>query len=158
MTIALASAILAAVVALPWFGGTRTLLGVHEISILGVNLDHSWQRLPVIAIPMIIVLLICWRLGESPFGRVLKGLREDATAVRALGKNPLKFHVITFAITSAMAGVAGTILVYDSQLVAANQFDFAVNQTIIIALVIGGMGNPFGSDRFGHHRILHSAI
>jgi branched-chain amino acid transport system permease protein len=145
MTIALASAILAAVVALPWFGGTRTLLGVHEISIFGVNLDHSWQRLPVIAIPMIIVLLICWRLGESPFGRVLKGLREDATAVRALGKNPLRFHVITFAITSAMAGVAGTILVYDSQLVAANQFDFAVNQTIIIALVIGGMGNPFGA-------------
>ena len=145
MTIALASAILAAVVALPWFGGTRTLMGVQEMSIFGVKLDHSWQRFPVIAIPMIIVLLVCWRLGESPFGRVLKGLREDATAVRALGKNPLRFHLITFAVTSAMAGVAGTILVYDAQLVAANQFDFVWNQTIIIALVIGGMGNPFGA-------------
>ena len=93
---------------------------------------------------MIIVLLICWRLGESPFGRVIKGLREDATAVRALGKNPLRFHVITFAVTSAMAGVAGTILVYDAQLVAPNQFDFVWNQTIIIAIVIGGMGNPLG--------------
>ena len=145
MTIALASAILATVVALPWFGGARTLLGVHQMSIFGLKLGHAWERLPAIAIPMIIVLLVCWRLGESPFGRVLKGLREDATAVQALGKNPLKFHVTTFAITSAMAGIAGAALVYDAQLVAPNQFDFNWNQTIIIAVILGGLGNPIGS-------------
>ena len=54
-----------------------------------------------------IVYFICWRLGESAFGRVLKGLREDPLATQALGKNVFGYKVAVFGITSALAGLAG---------------------------------------------------
>ena len=63
------------------------------------------------AIPTVLLMLltyaICWRLGESAFGRVLKGIREDGEATQALGKNVFTYKVGVFAITAGLAGLAG---------------------------------------------------
>jgi branched-chain amino acid transport system permease protein len=59
---------------------------------------------------MLLVYAFCHRLGESAFGRVLKGVREDPLATQAMGKNVFAYKVGTFGITSALAGFAGAFL------------------------------------------------
>jgi len=147
MTIALASAIVAAIFAYTPLGGSRgfaTGSPPVPMSLFGVDLVSPAQRLPVFAAIAAVIFAVCWRLGESPFGRVLKGLREDAVAVRALGKNTIRFNVITFAVTSAMAGAAGATLAWDALIVAPAMYNFNINTTIITAVVLGGLGNPLG--------------
>ena len=58
-------------------------------------------------VAMVIVYAICHRIGESPIGRVLKGIREDPIATQALGKNVFGYKVAVFGITSALAAFAG---------------------------------------------------
>ena len=53
---------------------------------------------------------ICWRLGESAFGRVLKGIREDGEATQALGKNVFAYKVGVFGITAGLAGLRRRVL------------------------------------------------
>jgi branched-chain amino acid transport system permease protein len=144
LTIGFASALLALLTALPGLGGIKTLLGIQPMSVFGMPLYNAWLRLPAIAIPAIIIFLICWRLGESPFGRVLKGVREDEVATRSLGKSPFTFKLTTFALTSAMAGIAGVIMIYNAGVLTGSYFDLNRNISIITAVVLGGMGNIFG--------------
>lgn len=154
MTIALASAIIASINAWSQLGGSHGFYaGMLEtpqvppstMSIFGLLLVDETQRIIVVGAITLAIFLICWRLGESPFGRVLKGMREDAVAMRALGKNTIKFNIITFALTSGMAGVAGAMLAWDSLVIAPNMFDFNLNTTIITVVVLGGLGNPLGA-------------
>ena len=113
MTFGFANALLALFMSLPGLGGTKCLLGIQPMSVFGIPLNNAWLRLPAIAIPAIIIFLICWRLAESPFGRVLKGIREDEVATRSLGKNIFTFKLMTFALTAGMAGVAGAITIFN---------------------------------------------
>jgi len=147
MTIALGSAIVAAIYAYTPLGGSRgfaTGKPPVPMSLFGIDLVSPAQRLLVFAAIAAVLFAVCWRLGESPFGRVLKGLREDAVAVRALGKNTIRFNVIAFAVTSAMAGAAGATLAWDALIVAPTMYNFSINTTIITAVVLGGLGNPLG--------------
>ncbi|MEZ5256468.1 MAG: hypothetical protein R2705_06140 [Ilumatobacteraceae bacterium] len=58
-----------------------------------------------------IVYSICHRLGESPFGRVLKGIRDDDQATLSLGKNVVFYKVLVFGITCGPpASPAGSLL------------------------------------------------
>ena len=54
---------------------------------------------------MLGIYAICWRIGESAFGRVLKGIREDGEATQALGKNVFAYKVGVFGITAGLAGL-----------------------------------------------------
>ncbi|MGH2632566.1 MAG: ATP-binding cassette domain-containing protein, partial [Tepidiformaceae bacterium] len=103
----------------------------------------DWVKLllPVAAV----VFVLCWRLGESPFGRLLKGIREDEIATRSLGKDVFLYKSGIFTLTSAMAGLGGVALVYYNQLASPSQFSFSAVTTMIAMVIIGGMGNLLGT-------------
>jgi branched-chain amino acid transport system permease protein len=144
MTFGFANALLALFMSLPGLGGTKCLLGIQPMSVFGIPLNNAWLRLPAIAIPAIIIFLICWRLAESPFGRVLKGIREDEVATRSLGKNIFTFKLMTFALTAGMAGVAGAITIFNAGVLTGSYFDSTRNVLIISAVILGGAGSIFG--------------
>jgi branched-chain amino acid transport system ATP-binding protein/branched-chain amino acid transport system permease protein len=145
LTFAFATVVVSAIAAIPALGGAYGLLGIHNPQFLGLNFlyprDYFWMFLVL----TVAVLLVCWRIGDSPFGRVLKGIREDEHATRALGKNVFSYKVAAFAITSAIAGLAGALLVFYNQLATTSVFDFNALTTIMAIVVIGGMGNLLGS-------------
>ena len=93
----------------------------------------------------LLTFLVCWRTGESPFGRILKGIREDERATLALGKNIFTAKVIVFAITSAMAALAGTLYSGYFQLAKPQAFEFGVSIAIFTMVVVGGQANLVGS-------------
>ena len=86
----------------PTLGGTYGLINLPKVELFGWTL-----RTPV---DWVIPLArrrgassgsCCWRIGESPYGRVLKGIREDEQATQSLGKNVFRSKVVVFGITSA---------------------------------------------------------
>jgi branched-chain amino acid transport system permease protein len=130
---------------IPVTGGYTGLFPVPHPSILGYEPRSPGSYLPMMAVMTVIVLAVCLTVVRSPFGRVLKGLREDVRATRALGKNSTRFALVTFAVASGLAGLVGSVWAHYFSFITPDAFN--LNQTIYIAaiVVLGGSGNLLGS-------------
>jgi len=93
---------------------------------------------------VIITLFIFHKLIKSPFGRALKGLRDDETSMLALGRNVSKLKMQAFIISSAFSAVSGFI--YASYITYIDPTSFNLDEAIFIlsAVLIGGTGNLKG--------------
>jgi branched-chain amino acid transport system permease protein len=85
------------------------------------------------------------RTGESPFGRVLKAIREDEDVANSLGKNTNQFKIKAFMLGCALMGLAGILWFMRSGAVTPNTFRPRITFFIWIALIIGGAGSNTGS-------------
>ncbi len=128
-----------------YFGGETGILGVKSIEIFGQKLTSQYSIFVLYIIIGLLVLAVCWRIGESGYGRVLKGLREDEAATRSLGKNTLMFQAMIFGVDAALAALAGVMFAF--YFGNASPSEYSLNQAIlyVIMVVIGGSGNLFGS-------------
>jgi branched-chain amino acid transport system permease protein len=92
-----------------------------------------------------ICLWVAWRVGESPYGKVLRAIREDEAAAASIGKNVNRFKMVIFTVSAMLASVGGAL--YAALITYIDPFTFTIHESIfILALVIiGGAGNVFGS-------------
>lgn len=92
----------------------------------------------------IITFLILRIILRSPFGRVLRAIREDEVATEALGKNVFRFRIKSFVIGSILAGLAGTL--WGHYITFISPGDFTLLETILVLLIIvlGGKGTEWG--------------
>ncbi|MGH9057271.1 MAG: ABC transporter permease subunit [Acidimicrobiales bacterium] len=127
------------------FGGSYGIEGVSGLSIFGHKLITATQQFPLMVVVAAIAVAICWRFGESPYGRVLRAIREDETATRAVGKNVFVHKLLIFTVTSALSGLAGVLLILQVTVASPSSFDFAESTAIIAMVILGGMGNLLGS-------------
>lgn len=141
LTLATATIITSVATSVDIFGGALGLQGIQFPTLFGKTLlrpvDFVWTFLVLAAV----VLVVCWRLGESPFGRVLRGIRDEESVVRSLGKNVFAYKIVTFGITSAMAGLAGALLAYYNQIAIPGEYGFTTTMSIIAMVILGGIGN-----------------
>ncbi|MFB6126074.1 MAG: branched-chain amino acid ABC transporter permease [Halolamina sp.] len=99
------------------------------------------------------VLLVCvggyyavlQRLGNSPFGRVLRAIKEDEDAANALGKNTAAFKTKAFVAGCAMMGLGGILWYLTAGAITPNTYRPRLTFFIWIALIIGGAGSNTGS-------------
>ncbi|QEC49276.1 branched-chain amino acid ABC transporter ATP-binding protein/permease [Baekduia soli] len=145
LTLALSTAVLAVVGAIPALGGATGLTSLPFPTIFGQSLLEPSHFVIFSVIVALIVLAICSRLVNSPFGRVLRALREDEVAARGVGKNIVRYKVTVFGVTAAMAGVAGVMLSYYNASIQPGGFDLSQSMQIIAMIVIGGTANLYGS-------------
>lgn len=97
---------------------------------------------------LLVVGLFYWmlrRTGESPFGRVLKAIREDEDVARALGKNTDWFKIQSFMLGCALMGVVGILWFYNQGTVTPANVRPRITFYVWIALIIGGAGSNTGS-------------
>ena len=94
---------------------------------------------------MIVTVIITWRMLASPFGRVLKAIREDETAAMTLGKNVVKQKLIALATGAFFAGIAGSL--YAHYITFIDPTSFTLMETILMfcMVVLGGLGSIPGS-------------
>jgi branched-chain amino acid transport system permease protein len=92
-----------------------------------------------------ICLWLARRLGESPYGKVLRAIREDEAAASSIGKNVSRFKIGIFMVSAMLASVGGAL--YAGLITYIDPFAFTIHESIfILALVIiGGAGNVYGS-------------
>jgi neutral amino acid transport system permease protein len=92
---------------------------------------------------VILACLLAWRLMKSPWGRVIKGIREDEDAVRALGKNVYFYKMQSLILGGVFGTIAGMIFILPRAIVPAN---YATTLTFFIytILLLGGAATILG--------------
>ena len=125
--------------------GPMGLPGIPHASLLGFKFDTAEKFLLLGVISLLLVYIIAERLLHSPFGRVLKGIREDETAVQALGKNTYRFKMWALIIGSGMAGLAGSLFAHYITFIDPSSFVMWLTFFIFLIIMLGGPGNNLGA-------------
>jgi branched-chain amino acid transport system permease protein len=148
LTIAVSSIVLSIVGAVTELGGAYGMIATQPANLWpfpggDIVFPRQWV-LPLTGFTAF-TYTVCYRLGESAWGRVLRAIRDDEIAARALGSNVFAYKVTVFAITSAFAGMAGILLYYYNQIASPSVYGLNVSLKIFAMTIFGGLGNLTGS-------------
>jgi branched-chain amino acid transport system permease protein len=95
-------------------------------------------------IVLFLFFLMSRRLINSPFGLSLRGIRENAVRMRAIGAESRPHIRKIYTISAAMAGVAGGVLTQTTETVSLGVLDFQRSADILVILILGGTGRLYG--------------
>jgi len=108
-------------------------------------LAFNLANLAVVTVVTGIVFLALQRITRSPWGRVLRAIREDETAAASLGKNANFYRLQAFVLGSAIMGLAGAIQGHFIGFIAPENYLSAITFQVWAMLIIGGSGNNRGA-------------
>ncbi|HBH02555.1 MAG TPA: hypothetical protein DDZ42_11660, partial [Candidatus Rokubacteria bacterium] len=94
---------------------------------------------------LLLVFYLLRRLTASPFGILIRSIKEDETRVRFLGYNTHLFKWLTYVIAGTLAGLAGTLGALNYSFVNPNVMDVQGNVGVVFACLIGGAGSLYGA-------------
>jgi len=125
--------------------GPMGLPGIPQPVIFGIEISSHYGFLLLVLFFALLTFFVSGRLVNSPFGRVLKAIREDEVFVLSLGKNVAGFKVIIFIIGASLAAIAGSF--YACYITFIDPTSFTIMESIFILsiVIIGGTGNLRGS-------------
>ncbi len=135
-------------IALNWVSFTRGpmgLPGISGFSIFGVAINELWAYLILVAVIAFITFLVIRRIVSSPFGRVLRAVRDDETAAKSLGKDTVRYKLMAFIIGAFFAGIAGSLYAHYITFIDPSSFTIMESVTIILMVIFGGMASLKGS-------------
>jgi branched-chain amino acid transport system permease protein len=130
-----------------WVDLTRGPLGIPGIpmaSIFGFAIDEHWKFLILSAFFTSAVYFFVRRLVASPYGRVLKAIREDEIFAQALGKNVKSYKIQVFVIGGALASVAGNLYAHYVTFIDPTSFTILESILVISMVIVGGAGSLRG--------------
>ena len=99
----------------------------------------------IIWIVVAVVALLLGRVSKSPFGRVLRAIREDDMIAAVAGKPVLSFKVQAFAVSAGVLGLAGALYGHYNGFIAPDSFQPLVTIYVVLALTAGGTGTMRGA-------------
>jgi branched-chain amino acid transport system permease protein len=100
----------------------------------------------IFAVFLIVLLWLAQRALSSPWGRMMRAIRDNETAAEAMGKNVTARHLQIFILGSAVCGIAGAMMVtIDGQLTPTSYQPLRFTVLIWVMVIVGGSGNNFGS-------------
>jgi branched-chain amino acid transport system permease protein len=124
--------------------GPQGISRIDEPFLLGVGLntpkDFFWLLLPLVAI----ALTLAWRLEQSILGLGWAAIREDQDAARGIGIDTTVAKLLAFGLSATLGGFAGVIFAAFQRFVDPVSFSFWESLTIVLIIVIGGLGNLVG--------------
>ena len=145
LTLAIQTATIAVIMAIPALGGQFGLVGLPFPKIFGKTLLRPPDWVPFLAVVASIVFLLCLAIDRSPVGRVLRGIREDELATESLGKNVFGYKVAIFALTAGLAALGGALYAFYNGIATPSLFDINLSISVIVIVIVGGSGNLLGS-------------
>ncbi|WP_246702540.1 branched-chain amino acid ABC transporter permease [Starkeya sp. ORNL1] len=131
---------------LDWLtNGPQGIARIDEASIFGWTLETPLDFLYLLAGMLVIVFLFAWRVQESALGTALAAVREDQDAARGCGIDTTKVKLAAFAFSASIGGAGGVIFAAMQRFVSPESFTFWESLVIVLVIVVGGLGNPFGA-------------
>ena len=130
-----------------WTSLTRGPLGLPGIpkpELFGFHFNNLAYLILVIVF-VILTYLIINHLVKSPFGRVLRAIREDQLAAASLGKNVMKYKTQALAISAFFAGIAGSLYAHYINFIDPSTFTVLESILIISMIIIGGLASVRGA-------------
>ncbi len=108
------------------------------------NVRYGIFYLALISVFVVAVWMLLRRIDRSPYGRVSKAIREDQELVGFAGKAATRFKVEVFALSAAIAGLAGALYAHFQSYISPDHFEPMVTIYIFLAVAAGGLGRPAG--------------
>ncbi|HEV3233271.1 MAG TPA: hypothetical protein VG329_01810, partial [Candidatus Dormibacteraeota bacterium] len=126
-----------------WFQGPWLNLPLSVVNNFNFAFDPTAFYV-VIFILVVVVVLVVTNLQRSRLGRAWMAIREDETAAAAMGINTVNVKLMAFSIGASFSGFGGAYYAAKLSLVSPENFGFIVSVSILVMVVLGGMGNPPG--------------
>lgn len=130
-----------------WFsftGGPTGLPGIPQPTIFGLKVSSHLGFLLLVGFFCALTLWTCHRIVRSPFGRVLKAIREDEVFAQATGKNVAAYKMLVFVVGAGMAATAGSMYAYYISFIDPTSFTVMESIFILSIVIIGGAGSLWG--------------
>lgn len=130
-----------------WLGGAQGLRGFERPlrDVFGSGFTYNLLFLTFVAVLLIATYLFLERLIASPFGRLLRAIREDETAARSLGKSPSRVRLTAFIAGSVIMGLAGGLYATFYAFISPQDVLPILTFQIWAMLIVGGAGNNKGA-------------
>jgi len=129
-------------------GGENGLPGVPTpnlpLGFMTIEFDNNWSMYGFFAFCYFVGLVIALRIVRSPFGLVLRAIRDNPRRAQALGHNIHRYKLAVFVIAAMYSGFAGGLLGMMQGFMPPDAFMFATSGEIVIQTAIGGAGTLFG--------------
>jgi len=125
--------------------GPMGLPGIPGFSIFGFQLSAIWAYLVLVIIFVFLTYFVIGRVVNSPFGRILRAIRDDEIATLAMGKDVNRHKILVFVIGAFFAGIAGSLYAHYITFIDPSSFTVMESIIILLMVVFGGMGSLLGS-------------
>lgn len=94
---------------------------------------------------VMIALVVILNLVRSRSGRAIMAIRDNRIAAESLGVHITRYKMLAFAVSAALAGAAGALYGLNFSSLVATKFDFNLSILVLVYVVLGGLGNIWGS-------------
>jgi branched-chain amino acid transport system permease protein len=129
----------------PFTGGEDGIQAVPRGHLFGiVDLDNAYAMYAVVLVVFLIGFGIVYRAIHSPFGQVLKAIRENEPRAISLGYDTDRFKLLAFVLSATLAGLAGATKAIVFQLASLTDVHWTMSGEVVLMTLLGGMGTVFG--------------
>jgi branched-chain amino acid transport system permease protein len=126
-------------------GGEDGIQGVPRGKLFGVfDLSQTTTMYIVVAVIFVGGFLLIHRIINSPFGEVLKAIRENEARAISLGYKTVRYKLLAFVLSAALAGLAGSTKAIVLQIASLTDVNWPMSGDVILMTLVGGLGTIFG--------------
>ena len=144
-TLALAQMIYFFAIQAPFTGGEDGIQDVPRGKMFGVlNLQNEAVMYGVVFVIVFGGLLLVYRIINSPYGEVLKSIRENEARAISLGYDTVRYKLIAFVLSGTIAGLAGATKAIVFQIASLTDVHWSMSGEVVLMTLVGGLGTIFG--------------
>ncbi len=145
ITLALAQMVYFFSLQAPFTGGENGIQAVPRGAALGIfDLSNDKTLYYFVAAIFMAGFLLIYRIIHSPFGQVLKAIRDNEPRAISLGYRTARYKLVIFILSATLAGVAGGTKAIVAQLATLTDVHWSMSGEVILMTLVGGMGTIFG--------------
>jgi len=145
ITLALAQMMYLVAVQAKFTGGEDGIQAVPRGTMFRVfDLSNQMTMYCVVAAIFLGVFLLIYRIIHSPFGEVLKAIRENEPRAVSLGYKTDRYKLMAFVLSATLAGVAGSTKAIVLQIASLTDVNWPMSGEVVLMTLLGGMGTVFG--------------
>jgi branched-chain amino acid transport system permease protein len=129
----------------PFTHGEDGIQGIPQGHLFGLlNLSNPTVLYYVILVGFLFGFLVIFRTINSPFGEVLKAIRENEPRAISLGYKTDQYKLLAYILSGTLAGLAGSLKVFVAQNASLTDVEVAMSGQIVLMTLVGGLGTVFG--------------
>ncbi len=126
--------------------GTRGIRAIPQPLHEAIGFDYNYFYLVVVLLTVLLVYLALERALKSPWGRVLRAIREDEVVAAAAGKDVFNFKMQSLVLGSVIMGMAGALYAHQIKFISPEAFEpWQATFIVWVMLIVGGSGNNRGA-------------
>ena len=145
ITLALAQMVYFFCVQAPFTHGEDGIQAVPRGKLFGIiDLSNVWAMYVTVFVIFLGGFLLIYRIIHSPFGQVLKAIRENEPRAISLGYDADRYKLLAFVLSATLSGLAGATNALVFQLAALNAVYWTMSGEVVLMTLVGGMGTIFG--------------